>query len=364
MAGCRSRAASRIQPTVLALPGGRVDQGGVAAEAEVIVAGQIGQDRFGVGRIPPQGPVVWSCCPVAGCAAVLDRGLPSLQSACSPTGRMVVSTVEDVLSASRRSRCGLLGSILALVQPGLFTWFNGLWITLGLGLIMLGMGLGLSTDDFSGGSRPRPALVGVIAQFAVMPALAAAIAALLRLPAPLAVGLILVGCCPGGTASNVVAMIARAVWRFHGDDQPQHGRGGPHPSAHGAVSQSVRAVDGWLLLLRVLQVVSLPVAFGGVEAGMPSLASRVEPVMPPIAVVAVVMIVASVVGSQRQLLLDQGLLLLLACLLLHAGGFALGYLWPVFQENHCCPAHHQLEWACRILVWPLCWLAVVVLPAR
>ena len=48
--------------------------------------------------------------------------------------------------------------------------------------------------------------------------------------------------------------------------------------------------------------------------------------MPPIAVVAVVMIVASVVGSQRQLLLDQGLLLLLACLLLHAGGFALGFL--------------------------------------
>ena len=55
----------------------------------------------------------------------------------------------------------LLGSVLALVQPGLFTWFNGLWITLGLGLIMLGMGLGLSTDDFlQVGRRPRPPWLG------------------------------------------------------------------------------------------------------------------------------------------------------------------------------------------------------------
>lgn len=224
----------------------------------------------------------------------------------------------------------LLGSVLALVQPGLFTWFNGLWITLGLGLIMLGMGLGLSTDDFlQVGRRPRPALVGVIAQFAVMPALAAAIAALLRLPAPLAVGLILVGCCPGGTASNVVAMIARADVALSVVMTSLSTLAAVvlTPRLTELLASQYVPVDGWLLLLRVLQVVLLPVAFGVVlKRGMPSLASRVEPVMPPIAVVAVVMIVASVVGSQRQLLLDQGLLLLLACLLLHAGGFALGYL--------------------------------------
>ena len=53
-------------------------------------------------------------------------------------------------------------------------------------------------------------LPSTLLQFLVMPALAAFIAAALHLPAPLAVGLILVGCCPGGTASNVVALIARA----------------------------------------------------------------------------------------------------------------------------------------------------------
>ena len=159
--------------------------------------------------------------------------------------------------------------------------------------------------------------------------LAAAIAALLRLPAPLAVGLILVGCCPGGTASNVVAMIARADVALSVVMTSLSTLAAVvlTPRLTELLASQYVPVDGWLLLLRVLQVVLLPVAFGVVlKRGMPSLASRVEPVMPPIAVVAVVMIVASVVGSQRQLLLDQGLLLLLACLLLHAGGFALGYL--------------------------------------
>ena len=224
----------------------------------------------------------------------------------------------------------LLGSVLALIHPGLFTWFSGIWITLGLGVIMLGMGLGLSPDDFVRvGRRPRPALVGVIAQFAVMPALAAAIAALLRLPAPLAVGLILVGCCPGGTASNVVALIARADVALSVVMTSLSTLAAVlfTPRLTELLASQYVPVNGWLLLLRVLQVVLVPVACGVLlKQGLPSLARRVEPVMPPVSVVAIVMIVASVVGSQRQLLLDQGLLLLLACLLLHAGGFGLGFV--------------------------------------
>ena len=203
-----------------------------------------------------------------------------------------------------------------------------MWITLGLGVIMLGMGLGLSPDDFLRvGRQPRPALVGVIAQFAVMPALAAAIAALLRLPAPLAVGLILVGCCPGGTASNVVALIARADVALSVVMTSLSTLAAVlfTPRLTELLASQYVPVNGWLLLLRVLQVVLVPVACGVLlKQGLPSLARRVEPVMPPISVLAIVMIVASVVGSQRQLLLDQGLLLLLACLMLHAGGFGLG----------------------------------------
>ena len=85
-------------------------------------------------------------------------------------------------------------------------------------------------------------------------------------------------------------------------------------------------VDGWSLLLKVVQVVLLPVMVGVVlKQGIPRLARRVEPVMPPLAVIAIVLIVSSIVGSQREALMQQGLQLLFACLLLHGGGFTLGY---------------------------------------
>ena len=90
----------------------------------------------------------------------------------------------------------LLGAILSLVVPEWFTWFRGPWITIGLGVIMLGMGLGLAPRDFVRvGRRPAPVGLGVLTQFLVMPSLAALLALVLQLEAPLAVGLILVGCC-------------------------------------------------------------------------------------------------------------------------------------------------------------------------
>jgi BASS family bile acid:Na+ symporter len=172
-------------------------------------------------------------------------------------------------------------------------------------------------------------ILGVAAQFLVMPSLAAAIAVLLQLPAPLAVGLILVGCCPGGTASNVVTLIAKGDVALSVVMTSISTMAAVvlTPRLTELLASQYVPVDGWLLLLRVLQVVLVPVACGVLlKQGVPRLANRVEPVMPPIAVVAIVLIVASVVGSQRQLLLEQGALLLLACLLLHGGGFLLGFL--------------------------------------
>ena len=224
----------------------------------------------------------------------------------------------------------LLGSLLALVHPPLFSWFRGPLITIGLGLIMLGMGLGLAPRDFLRVSQqPGTVTVGLIAQFLVMPTLAAAIAVMLQLPAPLAVGLILVGCCPGGTASNVVTLIAKGdvALSVVMTSISTVAAVVLTPRLTEVLASQYVPVDGGLLLLRVLQVVLVPVTCGVLlKQGLPRLASRVEPAMPPIAVVAIVLIVASVVGSQRQLLLEQGALLLLACLLLHGGGFLLGFL--------------------------------------
>merc|ERR1711995_294780 len=108
----------------------------------------------------------------------------------------------------------------------------------------------------------------------VMPSLAAAIAVLLQLPAPLAVGLILVGSCPGGTASNVVTLIARGDVALSVVMTSISTMAAVvlTPRLTELLASQYVPVDGWLLLLRVLQ-------------GVPRLANRVEPVMPPIAAI-------------------------------------------------------------------------------
>ena len=79
-----------------------------------------------------------------------------------------------------------------------------------LGLIMFGMGLTLSAKDFRiVFSRPKDVLIGCLAQFTVMPFMAWLLAWVFDLPKELALGVILVGCCPGGTASNVITFLAR-----------------------------------------------------------------------------------------------------------------------------------------------------------
>ena len=93
----------------------------------------------------------------------------------------------------------LLGAGLALVHPPLFTWFTGAAIVWGLALIMLGMGITLDVSDFRAVlATPGPIAFGFAAQYTIMPLLGWGIARLLALDAPFAVGLILVGCCPGG----------------------------------------------------------------------------------------------------------------------------------------------------------------------
>jgi len=229
----------------------------------------------------------------------------------------------------------LLAALLSLLQPDLFTWVAGPVIVWSLALIMLGMGLGLSPVDFRRALLPpRAALIGVGAQFLVMPSLAALLAWGLKLEPPLAVGLILVGCCPGGTASNVVALIARAdvALSVVMTSLSTLLAVVVTPLLASALAGRYVPVDGWTLLVNVLQVVLVPVALGVlIKQGLPRVAARVQPVMPPVAVIAIALIVAGIVGSQREVLLRQGGLLVLATALLHGGGFLLGFLLPAFM---------------------------------
>ena len=103
----------------------------------------------------------------------------------------------------------LLGSLLAWMMPGGFAPLKPAIVPL-LGLVMFGMGMTLTGHDFLNVlRRPFPVFLGVTMQFLLMPFAAWALAAGAGLPPQLTVGLILVGCSPGGTASNVICYLAR-----------------------------------------------------------------------------------------------------------------------------------------------------------
>ena len=99
---------------------------------------------------------------------------------------------------------------LALLFPGTFSVVKTAWVNTLLGIVMFGMGLTLKPEDFKVVfSRPKDVVIGCIAQFTLMPFLAWALTQLFHLPTELAIGVILVGTCPGGTSSNVMTYLSK-----------------------------------------------------------------------------------------------------------------------------------------------------------
>jgi BASS family bile acid:Na+ symporter len=218
--------------------------------------------------------------------------------------------------------------LAALIHPSLFDWF-GPFIVPGLGVIMLGMGITLSAGDFVRVLRtPRPILLGFIAQFSIMPLLGWTIATTFGLPTEVAVGMILVSCCPGGTASNVVTYIAQANLALS--------LLMTMCSTFGAILLTPLLtkwlvgerlpVDAWGLFTSTVQVVLLPVLAGLILHHLvPRLVERIVPVAPLVSVFVIALICANIIGKNADLVLAHGRHLVVAVATLHTGAFALGY---------------------------------------
>jgi BASS family bile acid:Na+ symporter len=221
------------------------------------------------------------------------------------------------------------GALLALWHPPLFTWFSGPWIVWGLAVVMLGMGLTLSLGDFAAVLRlPRAVALGFAAQYTVMPLLGWSVAKLLALPPAFAVGLILVACCPGGTASNVVTYLARANVALSVIMTMCSTLAAVvmTPLLTGWLAGAIVPVDAWGIFLTTAQVVLAPVLLGLLlHHKAPRFSAFVLPAGPLLSVLVISLIVASIIGQNAAAIFAHGPRLLLAVLLLHGGGFAFGY---------------------------------------
>ena len=223
----------------------------------------------------------------------------------------------------------VLTAVLALAWPASFMWFGKDAITWGLGIIMLGMGLTLTWGDFGRiFQRPGPVFAGVGLQFLVMPSLGWGIGRLLGLPPEMAAGLVLVSCCPGGTASNVVAYLARANVALSVSMTAFATLlavvATPYLTAF--LAGRMVPVDAWALLKSTFTVVVLPVVCGAfIHQFFRKQAERVSAVFPLVSVVFILLIVGFILAVKRDSILEHWRVILASVVLLHAGGFLVGY---------------------------------------
>ena len=197
-----------------------------------------------------------------------------------------------------------LFAMAGFLAPSLFTSFIAPYIPWLLGIIMFGMGLTLAPSDFKIlGQHPKAVLIGVVAQFVIMPTTAYLLSRALNLPPEVAIGVVLVGACPGGTASNVMTYLAR-----------------------GNVALSV-AVTSITMLVSILQMVLLPIVLGVVAHTLfrKQTAAAID-VLPLISVLAIVLIIGAVVAGSRAQIIETGLLIFGVVVLHNAIGYALGFL--------------------------------------
>ncbi|MCW5601969.1 bile acid:sodium symporter family protein [Nitrosomonas sp.] len=224
----------------------------------------------------------------------------------------------------------ILASIFALFWPEWWLPLNqGSLMVLILAFIMLCMGLTLSFDDFQRIARmPKAVAIGFVAQYTIMPFLAWGIAYALGLPPHFAVGLILVGCCPGGTASNLVTYIAKADVALSVIMTVCSTLAAVilTPLLTELFAGALVPVDTWMLFKQTFQVVIIPVVLGVLlNRWAPRLVQRVMPVAPLLSVLGVCVICAVVFAANAESILKHGSELILAAALLHGGGFLLGY---------------------------------------
>ncbi len=217
---------------------------------------------------------------------------------------------------------------IALLYPGIFLPYKDA-IPFLLGLVMFGMGMTLALKDFLlVFKRPKAVVIGTVLQYALMPLIGFVIARTFSLSPELTAGVVLLGCCPGGTASNVICYLAKGdvalsivltsvstlisfimtpllTWLYIGQtiDVDMHG-----------------------MLVSILQIVIVPVALGiGINTVFASRIDTVRHSFPAISVLTIVFIIAIIMALNRETVISAGILIVVAVILHNLLGLASGY---------------------------------------
>ena len=223
----------------------------------------------------------------------------------------------------------LVVAAVSLFFPKSVSFIKTTYVNYLLMTAMFCMGITLKVEDFKVlFTRPKDIAIGAIAQFTIMPLLAFLLSLAFRLPPELAIGVILVGTCPGGISSNVITYLAK----------------GDVPLSVGMTSVSTILaplatplltllyagekidVNAVSMFISILQVVILPIVLGFIiNKFFHKFVEHFKDVLPLISVIAVVAIVAAVVSANSQRLMQVGHLVVIVIIIHNTLGYMLGY---------------------------------------
>lgn len=219
-------------------------------------------------------------------------------------------------------------SVIALLYPYIFLPYKDA-IPFLLGLVMFGMGMTLTLNDFLlVFKRPKTVFIGTVLQYTLMPFIGYAIARTFALSPELTTGVVLLGCCPGGTASNVISYLAKAdvalsivltsvstlisfimtpllTWVY--------------------IGQTID-VDIYGMLISILQIVIVPVALGIViNTVLDSHIEKIRTIFPVLSVLTIVFIISIIMALNRETVISAGFLVVIVVILHNLFGLASGY---------------------------------------
>lgn len=220
-------------------------------------------------------------------------------------------------------------SVMGSRYPHLLRWFSP-FVTPALSLTMLSMGMTLTVEDFKRVAlEPKYVLLGFLAQYTIMPLAAYQITRIAQLGPALSAGLILVGCAPGGTASNLVTLIAQADVALSVVMTAFSTMAAVFmtPWLTSRLAGSYVAIRSTDLVLSTLQVVLAPVALGLlINTKFPRTSSAVSKWTPFASVLFVSLICGTISAANAGTALAvPGIKLLASIAALHVTGFTLGY---------------------------------------
>lgn len=227
---------------------------------------------------------------------------------------------------------------IALIFPSSFHWFGLEYIPYSLGLIMLFMGLTIQIQDFLRiWKNPKLIFLGVSLQYTIMPISGYLISQVLNLNPEFSAGLILVASCPGGTASNVICYLGKL-------DVPLSVSLTLVSTILGVLFTPMLStllignkieVDTLGLFISSLKIVVVPLVLGIlISRYSGEFVKKIEFLLPVFSTVLIVLIVASIVGGAREVILASGWILGISVFTLHALGFLLGYILSKFFSKN------------------------------